>query len=170
MAKSFKFRMQTILDHKQDVEDKEKEKLGKILQKLEQAMMYLASLEQKRDHTRLELKEKQRAGGIKIEDLKIINAYLKKLDNDIINARLMIEQIKAEERLQRAALLRAAQDRQAFEKIKEKHKQQFDEEENEKERKLIDELATIKFARAQMEEHLKQEAHERGDYKDYPEE
>jgi len=162
--------MQSILDHRQDIEDKEKEKLGKIIAKLEQAMQYLATLERKRDTTRLELKEKQRAGGIKIEDLKIINAYLKKLDQDIVNARLMIEQIRAEERMQRAALLKAAQDRQAFEKIKEKHKQAFDEEENEKERKLIDELATIKFARAQLEQHQREEAHERGDYSEFEEE
>lgn len=163
MPKSFKFRLQTILDHKQDLEDKEKEKLAKVLQRLQQARDYLARLEHKREVTRLELKEKQRAGQLNINELQIYNQFLKKLDQDIINARLMIEQIKAEEREQRQALLQAAQERMTFEKLKEKHKEQYDEEEAEKERKLIDELATIKFARRQQEEQQKREAIERGE-------
>ena len=150
--------MQTILEHKQDLEDKEKEKLAKILQKLQQAKDYLASLERKRETTKLELREKQKAGALNINELKIYNQFLKKLDRDIIDARLLIEQIKAEEREQRKALLKAAQDRQAFEKLKEKKKEEFDQEEAEVERKLIDELATIKFARAQQEEQRIQEA------------
>lgn len=164
MPKSFKFRMQSILDHKQDIEDREKEKLAKILQRLDQAKAYLANLEKKRELTRIELKEKQRAGSLNINELRIYNAFLKKLDQDILNARLMIEQIKAEERAQRAELLKAAQDRQAFEKIKEKHKEAFQAEEDEKERKLIDELATIKFARRQQEEQQQAEAAEMGEY------
>ena len=102
--------MQSILDHKQDLEDKEKEKLAKILQRLHQAKKYLANLERKRDQTRIELKEKQRAGELNINELKIYNQFLKKLDNDIINVKLMIEQIKAEEREQRKNLLKAAQE------------------------------------------------------------
>ena len=163
MPKSFKFRMQTILDHKQDLEDKEKEKLAKIIQRLEQAKIYVANLEKKKEMTRLELKEKQRNGQLNINELRIYNAFLKKLDQDILNAKLMIEQIKAEEREQRQKLLKAAQDRQAFEKLKEKHKEAFDAEVEEKERKLIDEIATIKFARKRREDQLKEEAMARGE-------
>lgn len=166
MPKSFKFRMQSILDHKQDLEDKEKEKLAKVIQRLEQAKTYLANLEKKRELTQIELKEKQRAGELNINELRIYNAFLKKLAQDIINVMLMIEQIKAEERAQRMVLLKAAQDRQAFEKLREKHKAVFDAEEDEKERKLIDELATIKFARRQQEEQQLAEAREMGDYSD----
>ncbi len=162
--------MQSILDHKQDLEDKEKEKLAKILQRLEQAKQYLVNLEHKRDVTRFELKEKQRAGELDIIKLKIYNQYLKKLDSDIINVKLMIEQIKVEEREQRQNLLKAAQERQTFEKLKEKHREQFLAEEAEKERKFIDDLTTIKFARKQMEERRKEEAIAHGEYdEDYDE-
>jgi len=154
--------MQSILDHKQNLEDKEKEKLAKILRRLQQAKDYLAALERQRDQARIELKEKQRAGELNIDELQIYNHFLKKIDNDIINVKLMIEQIKVEEREQRKNLLKAAQERQAFEKIKEKHKEQFMAEEAEKERKLIDELATIGFARKQMEERQKREDFELG--------
>ena len=164
MPKSFKFRMQSILDHKQDLEDREKEKLAKVIQRLEQAKAYLANMEKKQELTQIELKEKQRAGELNINELRIYNAFLKKLAQDILNARLMIEQIKAEEREQRQLLLKAAQDRQAFEKLKEKHKEVFDAEEEDKERKLIDELATIKFARRQQEEQQRAEALEMGEF------
>lgn len=164
MPKSFKFRMQTILDHKQDLEDKEKEKLAKILQRLEQANQYLANLEYKKEVTRLELKEKQRAGELDIISLQIYNQFLKKLDHEVLNVKLMIEQIKAEEREQRQNLLKAAQERQTFEKLKEKHHEQFKAEEAEKERKLIDDLTTIKFARKRMEEQQREEAIAHGDY------
>lgn len=155
--------MQSILDHRQDLEDKEKEKLGKVLQKLEEAKQFLMALEQKRIDTAQELKDKQKQGGVDVNELMRFNRFLKKLDQDILNARLMIEQIKAEEREQRARLLKAAQDRQAFEKIKEKHKEEFDAEEADKERKLIDELASIKFARRIMEENEKAQAEENGE-------
>jgi flagellar protein FliJ len=159
--KSFKFKLQSILDYKQDLEDKEKEKLAKILQELEQAKNYKRMLEQRKVQAQSELREKQREGGVDVNQLRFYTNYLKKLDNDIQYAALLIEQIKAREREQRQALLKAAQERQTYEKLKEKHKEQFDEEEAEKERKLIDEMATIGFARRQMEEleELEEEGH-----------
>lgn len=160
--KSFKFRMQTILDHKFDLEEKEKEKLGKILAELERAKAYREMLIQKRAQASQELKDKQKAGGIDVGQLRFYTYFLKKLDNDIIQAALAIEQIKARERMQRQALLNASMERKKYEKIKEKHKEEFDAEEADKERKLIDELATIKFARRQMEETEKREAFEQG--------
>ncbi len=161
--KSFKFRMQTILDHKLDLEEKEKEKLGKILAELERARQYKAMLQQKRAQASQELKDKQKAGGINVNELRFYTYYLKKLDNDIVEATLAIEQLKAREREQRQALLMAAMERKKYEKIKEKHKEEFDAEQAEIERKLIDELATIKFARRIQEDQAQQEAFERGE-------
>ncbi len=161
--KTFKFRLQSILDYKQDMEDKEKEKLAKILAELDKAIKYKAFLEQKREQAKLELKEKQKKGGVDVNQLRFYTNYLKKLDNDIVQATIQIEKIKVKEREQRQALLKAAQERQVYEKLKEKHRQQFEEEEAEKERKLIDELATIKFARKIMEQHEIEEALERGE-------
>jgi ribosomal protein L15 len=74
---------------------------------------------------------------------------------------MIIEQIKLKEAEQRMALLKAAQERQAYEKLKEKHKEEYDELEAEEERKLIDELATIKFARRMQEEAIEREVEER---------
>ena len=161
--KAFKFRLQSILDYKQDMEDKEKEKLAKILAELDKAIKYKAFLEQKREQAKLELKEKQKKGGVDVNQLRFYTNYLKKLDNDIVQATIQIEKIKVKEREQRQALLKAAQERQVYEKPKEKHRQQFEEEEAERERKLIDELATIKFARKIMEQHEIEEALERGE-------
>ena len=161
--KSFKFRMQTILDHKLDLEEKEKEKLGKILGELERAKAYKVMLQRRRAQSSQELKDKQRAGGINVNELRFYTHYLKKLDNDIVEATLAIEQLKAREREQRQALLEAAMERKKYEKIKEKHKEEFEAEQADKERKLIDELATIKFARRVQEEQAKQEAFERGE-------
>lgn len=161
--KSFKFRLQTILEYKMDLEEKEKEKLGKILAELQKAIAYKEYLQEKRVQATKELKEKQKAGGINVTELKFYTHYLKKLDRDIVEATLMIEQIKAQERLQRKALLEAAKERKKYDKLKEKHKEIFDQEQEEKERKLIDELATIKFARRIMEDQVKQEELERGE-------
>lgn len=157
--KTFKFRLQTILDYKQDLEDKEKEKLAKILAELEQAIIYKKQLEQKRVQAKIEMKEKQKAGGVDVDTLRFYTNYLKKLDNDIIQATLNIETIKMKEKKQREALLKAAQERKTYEKLKEKHKEEFEAEEAEKERKLIDELATIKAARKNLAE---KEAEEEG--------
>lgn len=158
--KSFKFRLQTILDYKKDMEEKEKEKLAKILAELQRAIEHREYLRQLRIKASWELKEKQKAGGLDIGELRFYTHYLKKLDNDIIEAELMIEEIKAREREQRKALLEAAKERKKYEKVKEKHKEEFEAEMAEKERKLIDELATVKFARRIINQ---QEAAENGD-------
>lgn len=158
--KSFKFRLQTILDYKKDLEDQEKEKLAKILAKIEEAIAYKHHLQVTRQNATVELKEKQRAGGIDVNQLRFYTNYLKKLDNDIVQAELEIQKLRAMEKKQREALLEAAKQRQVYEKLKEKHKEEFDEEQAEIERKLIDELATIKFARKIMQENQEKEEQE----------
>lgn len=155
--KAFKFRLQAVLDYKQELEDREKEKLAKILAELRQAIEYKRQLEEMRAQAREELKEKQRAGEVDINLLQFYTHYLKKLDKDIVQAALEVEKIKAREREQRQALLRAAIERRTYERLKEKHKEVFDAEMAEIERKLIDELATIKAARRSMEEKLERD-------------
>lgn len=155
--KTFKFKLQNVLDYKKDLEDKEKEKLARILAELEKAIAYKQMLEQKRVQAKVELKEKQKAGGIDVNQLRFYTNYLKKLDRDILQAAMLIEQIKAREREQRLALLEAVKERKKYEKVKEKHKEEFDAEEADKERKLIDELATIKAARRRMDEKEEEE-------------
>ena len=80
--KSFKFKLQTILEYKQDLEDKEKEKLAKILQELEQALEYKRMLEELKAKAQAELKEKQSVGGIDVNQLRFYTNYLKKIKNE----------------------------------------------------------------------------------------
>lgn len=161
--KSFKFKLQSVLDYKQDLEDKEKEKLAKILQELDQAIKHRDFLLQKREQARLELKDKQKKGDVNVNELRFYTNYLKKLDQDIVQANINIETIRAREKEQRQVLLEAAKQRKIYEKLKEKHKEQFEEEIAQAERKLIDEMATVKFARKQQAELEMREAIERGE-------
>jgi flagellar FliJ protein len=149
--KTFKFRLQSILDYKKDLEEKEKEKLAKILAEMAKAVSYRDFLKQRRAQSNQELKDKQRSGGVDVNQLRFYTNYLKKLDNDIIQVTLLIEKIKVLEREQRKALLEAAKERKKYEKVKEKHQEVFEAEMADAERKLIDELATIKFARKILE-------------------
>jgi len=53
---------------------------------------------------------------------------------------------------QRKRLITATQERKIYEKLKEKQQQAFKEEEEYKEKLLIDELATLKYAKVKPKE------------------
>lgn len=145
--RKFRFRLQTVLELKQKIEDEEKKKLAELLKvqaEEERKLKYLQDLEVQK---RYELKEKQKEGGIDVEELKLYSYLLKKMANDIVNQKLRLQEIYIRVEEQREILLEATKEKKTYEKLKERHHERFVQEEEEEERKLIDELSTIRYAR-----------------------
>jgi len=145
--KKFRFRLQSILDYKQKLEDEEKEKLAKLLQEEVQAQEYLVGLRNRKATDQQEMRSRQQAGTMDVDELKRFNQHLKYLEKAIENQLLYLRELAIRIEAQRQALVKAAQERKVFEKLKEKHHEVFIQGEETEERKLIDELATLRYAR-----------------------
>jgi len=152
--KVFRFKLQTVLDLKQKIEDDEKEKLAKLIQEKIREEQILERLKQAEVQARTELREKQQAGKLDIDELRRYDSHLKRLANAIISQNLRLKELDIRIETQRQVLLKASQDKKIYEKLKEKHQEVFIQEQEEEERKFIDELATSRYKREGGDDHV----------------
>ena len=147
VPKRFVYRLQKVLEFKIKKEDEEKEKLAKLMQEEEHERMVKAQLEQTLASVHLELKTKRLSGALNIAELRWFPQHIKNLENKIKYQELRLQELAIKIVEQRAALMKAAMERQAYEKHKEKSHDDWKAELAAEEARLLDELATIKFAR-----------------------
>ena len=144
MSKFF-FKLQPLLNVKQQMEDNLKNELGKALRQLEKEKAVLAGIkEEKRRHI-LEFNEK--AGkGISVKTLRDYNVYISHLNDKIL---LQKEKVKiASDNVDkiREELLKIIKEREILEKLKEKKFAEFLEEQLKEEQKINDEIVSYKCA------------------------
>ena len=145
--KVFRFKLQSVLDIKQKIEDEEKEKLAKLIQEKIKEEKVLENLINSEAQARQELKDKQREGKLDIDELRRYDSHLKRLANAIISQNLRLKELAIRIESQRQELLKATQQKKIYEKLKEKHQEAFIKEMDDEERKFIDELATSRYKR-----------------------
>ncbi|NDD26846.1 MAG: flagellar export protein FliJ [Proteobacteria bacterium] len=147
-AKRFVFRLQTVLELKIKKEDEEKKKLGDLIAWQKQEEQILAQLVATEQSTRAYLKEKQATGQwIEVDELKRISYYLKKVAGEIEAQKQKLIEIARRIEEQRDALLAAVKEKKTLETLKENQHQEWLREVEEEEAKVLDELATLKYAR-----------------------
>lgn len=143
--KTFKFRLQSVLEFKEKIEEDEKRELARLkeIQKREEEHLnYLKSL---KVHRSLELMQKSAQGILNVEELQRYHLHIEKLKEDIAQQEIKLQQIAMEVEQQRLKLLEATKEKKTYEKLKEKHYEEFLKEVEDEERKLIDELATTRY-------------------------
>ncbi|MGE0489006.1 MAG: flagellar export protein FliJ [Vulcanimicrobiota bacterium] len=149
--KKFKYRLEKVLEFKVKREEEEKEKLAKLLEQEAYEKQVKAQLEQTLRDVRLTLKTKHLSGSLNMEELRFYPAHIKNLENKIKSQELRLRELAIRIIEQRKALLKAAQEKKVYEKHKEKCQEEWVAEMDAVEARLIDELATIKFAREARE-------------------
>ena len=147
--KKFVYRLQKILEFKEKKEEEEKEKLAKLMDQLEHEKRVKAQLEQKLVEVQQVLRQKQAAGTLNVEELRFYPGHIKNIKNQIRNQELRLQELAIRIKEQRNALMKAAQERQVYQKHKEKCQQEWQAEMDRAEAIMLDELATINFARNQ---------------------
>lgn len=147
--KKFVYRLQKILEFKEKKEEEEKEKLAKLMDQLEQEKRVKAQLEQKLVEVQQVLRQKQAAGTLNVEELRFYPGHIKNIKNQIRNQELRLQELAIRIKEQRNALMKAAQERQVYQKHKEKCQEEWQAEMDRAEAIMLDELATINFARNQ---------------------
>lgn len=148
----FVYRLQKILEFKEKKEEEEKEKLAKLMEQEVYERQVKAQLEQKLIDTQAVLRQKQAAGTLDVEELRFYPGHIKNIKNQIRNQELRLQELAIRIREQRNALMKAAQERQVYEKHKEKCREAWQEEMDRVEAIMLDELATINHARKQRAE------------------
>jgi flagellar FliJ protein len=145
----FRYRLEKILELKRKKEDDEKERLAKLLAEEDKERQLKLQLEAQLASVRAELKERQRNGTLDINGLRFFPQHIKHLENLILNQELRLKELAIRILEQRQNLMRAAQERKTYEKHKETSQETWQAELDAAEAKMIDELATLKYAREQ---------------------
>ena len=143
--KKFTFNLQSVLDHRLLLEEREQEKLLRIQQEI-------ALAEASRQHLRNEIHElrlqmaQPEPGEIHVEKVLQVTRYVGKLEDDVTALARKIAQLERQKRVQSEAFLEARRNREVLETLKEKRLSKYERDASAMEQKLLDELAAVRFA------------------------
>ena len=149
--KKFTFNLESVLNHRKLLEDKERQKLLRINQSILQA-------EQDRDKLRHEINDcrqmvvGRQKGIIDIDKIRHLAAYIEKLEFDVIQFTLHISQLEKEKAQQLERLVQAKRRREVVDKLKEKKLAHYERETRELEQKLLDDLTIVNFRHGDAQE------------------
>ena len=138
----FKFKLQQVLDYRSQLEDQAKMALGRALNEL-------AVRQKCVDDLQTELVAQVSKGyneGIRTADERWMqDNYIRRLKEDLAKAQMRREEAEMLVHRCRSELMRKSQDRQLLDKLRDKQRERFDHEEDQKEQYALDEMAGIRF-------------------------
>ncbi len=140
----FKFKFQSILDIKIQIEDSLKNELGKAVQRLEHEKELLRNLEGERDGNIDEFNSRS-SKGIRVEKIREYTAYLSYLKDVIRGQKENINVAQGNVDKYREQLIEALQEREMLDKLKEKHYQEYQREQLKKEQQVNDEVVSFNY-------------------------
>ena len=142
----YTFNMQTVLDHRQFIEDQLKKDLAEIRQQVMVARQQLKLLKRKEMDTCTAFKQEQ-AEGVSSDQVVAYHAYFKRLSDRIARQVTVIDEIRERESQKQDALLEAMKKRQILEKLKDQSLDRYNQMMLKKEMNFIDEVAINRYAR-----------------------
>jgi len=139
----FKFRLQSVLKLKTQMEENKKNELGKAIQKLEEEKKKLRILESQMDKLVKEFNESAKKTTVtKLIEyngfLSVLNKRIKAQKENVNYSAQIVDKIREE-------LLEAVKERKILEKLREKKLQEFFIETKKNEQKINDEIASYNF-------------------------
>jgi len=142
----YTFKLQTVLDHRQHLEDHLKITLAEIKQQRLAAQQRLETLKSKEMNTITELNQQQGAG-LSSDQVLAYHAYLKRLSDRITAQSTRVDQTRTQESDTQAELLEAVKKRQILEKLKDQGLIRYNQMMLKKEMDFIDEIAVNQYVR-----------------------
>ncbi len=138
----FNFKFQKILEYKESIEDLNRSMYNKELNLFNDEKIKLEALV----HTR-ETLNKQREVSVNlttIKDLKLYSSYLEDISDRIDKQNIEVKAKERNVKIAKEKLIEAVKEKKTFEKLKEKHYNEFLYYEKKEEEKLIDQLVSFK--------------------------
>ena len=143
--KKFTFNLQSVLDHRLLLEEREQEKLLKIQQEIALAEAGRQRLRNEIHELRLQISQPE-PGEVHVEKVLQVTRYVGKLEADVAALTRKLAQLEQEQRSQSQGFLEARRKREVLENLKDKNLNQYQRELSAMEQKLLDELSAVKFA------------------------
>jgi flagellar FliJ protein len=143
--KKFTFNLQSVLDHRLLLEEREQEKLLKIQQEIALAEATREQLRNEIHAMRLQMAQSE-PGEVQVEKVLQVTRYVGKLEGDVAALTRELAQLEQEQRSQSQVFLEARRKREVLENLKDKNLNQYQRELSAMEQKLLDELSAVKFA------------------------
>jgi len=143
--KKFTFNLQSVLDHRLLLEEREQEKLLKIQQEIALAEAGRQRLRNEIHELRLQISQPE-PGEVHVEKVLQVTRYVGKLEADVAALTRKLAQLEQEQRSQSQGFLEARRKREVLENLKDKNLNQYQRELSAMEQKLLDELSAGKFA------------------------
>lgn len=141
--KRFKFKLQTVLNHRQKKEDVLKRELAVVKQRFEDEKHLLEQLRFKLLDIQTELRIKQKVMVDASEAVTYSN-YMDRVERETEVQMVKVTDIAAEVRKTQGLLIEASKDRRVLEKLHDNQREDFKKELERIEQNSIDEIATIR--------------------------
>ena len=140
----FNFRLQPVLDYRKQVEETSLSELAGIKKRLDGEISLLKELQKKRQSLISRLKE---IGKNKFhpEDVSVYLSYISHVKDQERYQEKVIAEVERELEAKRLELIEAMKQRKMLEIIREDRLKEYRSHINEKERKELDELGTLRF-------------------------
>ena len=148
--KSFKFRLQTVLEQRERVESVAKQSLAEAEAALKRGDKLLGELKDVRTALVEELC-RLRNGGFYPNETRVYHDYLQTVTQSVREQEAYVRELICIREAHKLHLIGAAQSRQALAGVKDRHQQAFAAQHQRVEQNAMDELAGVRHAHGQRE-------------------
>lgn len=140
--KKFNFRFQKLLEYKESIEDQKRSIYNKELSVYKDEESKLTGLFNKRDD--LNKERNHLTSSTTIKGLKLYNQYLTHMQETIHNQKQRVKSKEKDVETAKEKLIESLKEKKTFEKLKEKHYDNYLFEVKKDEEKLIDQIVSFK--------------------------
>lgn len=137
---AFKFRLQTVLEHRRHLEDQAKARFARSLGAQRQAENHIAWLEDEHNRARSELQGKQ-VDGMPAPEFIMQNEYVTVLRLQSMREQARLPMLRAETERHRRKLVEATRERKVLEVLRDGHRARWEREQLLAEQRMLDEAA-----------------------------
>jgi len=148
--KKFKFRLQKVMEFKEEIERQRMLDLGKAKKRVSAEDRKLEQLWQKDSECRKQIEDKEKEYIINPVEMNLYYRYLKKLGTDMESQKERIQAAKSKMEENRQILIAATKERKILEKLKEKRCFAYITGIARKEQVILDDLANTAFIRRRL--------------------
>jgi flagellar FliJ protein len=143
--KKFVFRLETLLNHRRNIEERERIKFSRIRGELLAELNHLEMLEAKHAETRSELALEE-SGECDSREISWFYRFLDRLSLEMATSRERIAQLERELEVQKQIMIEASRDKKMIENLRLKKQKEFLVSLERQEQKSVDELVVTRFA------------------------
>jgi len=140
----FKFKLQSVLDYRLNIEEKILNEFSELKRELDRQKAMLEELKSERESMVAGLRNMQ-SQTIKAHDISSILVYVDRLRESEKQQKQVIQQIMEAVDQKRKDLVEAVKNRKIMENLKDKQKEEYIKDVNDTEQKDSDEMSVLKF-------------------------